>query len=115
MTAGINANRFNAPRISLLVDKFRQKMIGKLIPNIEQSGRAVNDVMIDRPGFVVDSPSDNLDLDAIVLHVDAGGQNENAVRNFRFVYVAFESKIGKFNLLALLFPKFREPRIDENF
>ena len=52
----------------------------KPVPCRGMFGPTVDDNMIDQPAFEAAAPRPDIDLDAILLNIGAGGQKETALR-----------------------------------
>src|SRR5690606_27212147 len=53
----------------------------ELIPGLATLGAALDHDVIDRPAFKAAAPSPDIDLDTVLLHIGAGGQEQAATRN----------------------------------
>ena len=53
----------------------------QLLPDVGPGGVAFDHTVVDRPALLALAPGDNLDLDPVLLDIDARGQEQAAFRD----------------------------------
>ena len=81
VTAGVDGGGLDAQRAAKAVDDRRREVLGEGIPQRFVRRVAGEDVVVDRPGTIAPAVADDVDLQAVVLRVDAGGQRQAAGRD----------------------------------
>src|SRR4051812_4679059 len=82
MTAGIDADRHRREATAVSTAPYPLQKLIHLDPKIGVVRIAFDDLVRDRPAFLIHAPADDFELDAIVLNVAADRDDRNAVRHF---------------------------------
>jgi hypothetical protein len=94
-------------------DQVRARNSSSAIPRRRRRRVAGDDLVRDAPALLADAPADDLGLEAVVLHVDAGGEQQHAVGQLGLVRLAVLLERLDGDALRLLGPRLAEAQVDE--
>src|ERR687891_302494 len=112
--AGVHAHHPDRERLAACVRPVPDEDTIQLRPDLGPSGVALNDPVVDRPALLASAPGHHLDLDPVLLDIDARGQ-EQARLGHDADAVALATLVQPLPLrrLGLLLERQPQHRVDE--
>src|SRR5215471_7315415 len=117
VSAGIDERRRDPELASRLMLELRSKELVELVPDV-LSSRITEELLIgNEPGLLLRSESFDDGFESVVLDVDARGKEPDSVRDVRALWILLAARAERvsFERVAILLPRFPEPKVYERF
>ena len=115
VAAGVDAGAHDVQHRPVFFLEAAQQKIVEVLPYLLFQHIAVYLLVADAPALLADAPTDHLYLEAVILHVHTGCQNQHSLRHVRIVQLPPVQQRGILHLLALLLPRFAQLRVHPDF